>query len=379
MKKTLLTFVAFFAMMTMALAQTITWNSAEDWKGTGDKAEVISYTSGDYTLTASKEDGLTVPTVNGRSNDLRVYAKGKLTVSATKNFSKLVFNLSAQSKKRLAEIAADGGQVVVDKEANILTWTGDAKQLVLTVGDTTVYGSETGKAGQFCIASIVVGEGGGVTPEPEPEPQPDASVVFTETFAEGIGTFVIEDKQLSEPLKYVWKHDNHKYMKASAFIFDKTTETGACYAAESWLVSPVIDLTGKTGAALSFEHAANKYFKNPVTDFCVVKVKAEGGDWTNLTYSGVPTGENWDFVQAEADLKAYEGKKIQLAFVYLSNTKVAGTWEVKNVKVTANTQTGVESVEAAAGEQVIYDMSGRRVAKAVKGLYIINGKKVYVK
>ena len=41
--------------------------------------------------------------------------------------------------------------------------------------------------------------------------------------------------------------------------------------------------------------------------------------------------------------------------------------------------TGVESLEVNAENQVIYDLSGRRVAKAGKGLYIINGKKVLVK
>ena len=41
--------------------------------------------------------------------------------------------------------------------------------------------------------------------------------------------------------------------------------------------------------------------------------------------------------------------------------------------------TGVESIEVNADNQVIYDLSGRRVAKASKGLYIINGKKVLVK
>lgn len=41
--------------------------------------------------------------------------------------------------------------------------------------------------------------------------------------------------------------------------------------------------------------------------------------------------------------------------------------------------TGVESIEVNTDNQVIYDLSGRRVAKAGKGLYIINGKKVLVK
>lgn len=41
--------------------------------------------------------------------------------------------------------------------------------------------------------------------------------------------------------------------------------------------------------------------------------------------------------------------------------------------------TGVGSIEVNTDNQVIYDLSGRRVAKAGKGLYIINGKKVLVK
>lgn len=43
--------------------------------------------------------------------------------------------------------------------------------------------------------------------------------------------------------------------------------------------------------------------------------------------------------------------------------------------------TGVEGVveEVPAAEKVIYDLSGRRVAKMTKGLYIVNGKKVLVK
>ena len=38
--------------------------------------------------------------------------------------------------------------------------------------------------------------------------------------------------------------------------------------------------------------------------------------------------------------------------------------------------TGIENLEMAADKAVIYDLSGRRVSKAQKGLYIVNGKKV---
>ena len=41
--------------------------------------------------------------------------------------------------------------------------------------------------------------------------------------------------------------------------------------------------------------------------------------------------------------------------------------------------TGIETIETLAQDNVIYDLTGRRVEKAVKGLYIVNGKKVLVK
>ena len=40
---------------------------------------------------------------------------------------------------------------------------------------------------------------------------------------------------------------------------------------------------------------------------------------------------------------------------------------------------GISSLDAATEGAVIYDLSGRRVSKTVKGLYIVNGKKVAVK
>lgn len=43
------------------------------------------------------------------------------------------------------------------------------------------------------------------------------------------------------------------------------------------------------------------------------------------------------------------------------------------------TTTLIEDALATEGEKVVYDLSGRRVQKASKGLYIVNGKKVYVK
>ena len=60
---------------------------------------------------------------------------------------------------------------------------------------------------------------------------------------------------------------------------------------------------------------------------------------------------------------------------YLDN--VAG---VNGLKFVLDEVTGVESVEIATPvDNVYYDLSGRRIANPVKGFYILNGKKVYVK
>ncbi|MBO7280004.1 MAG: hypothetical protein J6V00_02450, partial [Bacteroidaceae bacterium] len=41
--------------------------------------------------------------------------------------------------------------------------------------------------------------------------------------------------------------------------------------------------------------------------------------------------------------------------------------------------TNVEEIEAVAEDNIYYDLSGRRVENPTKGIYILNGKKVYVK
>lgn len=49
---------------------------------------------------------------------------------------------------------------------------------------------------------------------------------------------------------------------------------------------------------------------------------------------------------------------------------------VKGFAFGADEETAIESVEAETANEEIFDLSGRKVSKAVKGLYIINGKKV---
>ena len=64
------------------------------------------------------------------------------------------------------------------------------------------------------------------------------------------------------------------------------------------------------------------------------------------------------------------------AYLKIKKSEFAGTQPVRGFAFKGTT-TGVESVESSNNApQAIYDLTGRRVSKAEKGIYIINGKKV---
>lgn len=198
----------------------------------------------------------------------------------------------------------------------------------------------------------------------------EVTLPYTETFKDDQGSFVIEDVNLSG-LTYVWKHDNYGYMKASAYA-------GSNKAAESWLISPTIDMTNIEKSTLTFEQCINKYFGN-VEEEATLWVKEDGGEWNQitLTYPTLPEDGNWsDFETQTIDLTSYAGKKIKIGFKYTSTEAAAGTWEVKNVSITG-LATGINKVEADT-ENVnapAYNLAGQRVNNSYKGIIIKNGKK----
>ena len=353
MKKLLLSFLSFFACCLALMAQTeITWSAASDWTGVEDKATSISYTSGDYTISASKETGSSSsPTVNATALDVRTYAKNQVMVSnSQENIKKLVFHISAQGKKRWTELTPSEGAVTHDVANGVIIWEGDAQFVMFGVGEKSVYGTDGAtKAGQFDFSSVTAytaadlesggGESGGG--EGGETPDPDENVtLYSETFGTNQGAFTIDNKVLPEGTTYVWAFASGYGMKATAYI-NKTN----C-ASESWLVSPKFDCTKATALTLSFSEAANFFTSaENVSAYTFVKVKEVGTDtWTDLTLSARAGGTNWNFTDGiTADLSAYVGKKMQIAFVYTSTAELAGTWEVKNFELKGKGEVTTES------------------------------------
>lgn len=374
MKKTLLFLFAFVLAAVNMVAQNevvIKWAGADAWTA-GDGT--LALTKAPFTVTLAKAEASNAPTINGNLNDARVYAKGTVNVvTKGENMTQIVFGLSAQGVKRLTKITASVGEVVESADAKTVTWTGAAKDVTFTVGEKAVLGSDgAAKAGQLCFDNITVVAGGTVTPDPNPEPQPqpnEKATIFTELFNVGQGDFTIDNKVMNDPLTFVWKADEkYGYMKASAYA------NKVAYASESWLVSPVIDLTQAKETELSFDEAAN--FFQTIDNFkaaCSLKVKEEGGEWTNVAYNVAVEGNSWTFGTATADLAAYDGKKIQLAFAYTSTAELAGTWEVKNLYVKAKTDKAPVVIEA----PVFTPKEGTYMDKVSVSIAAAEGLKIY--
>jgi hypothetical protein len=166
---------------------------------------------------------------------------------------------------------------------------------------------------------------GGVTPPPTP-----GTTIFSETFASGQGQFTIEDVMLPQELTYVWQHDaSYSCMKASAYV-------NQAYAAESWLISPVIDLSNASAATLKFDQAVNHASPDGALSV-MISTDYDGNvfqsTWTELSLSQWPAGNNWTFINSTSDLTPYLGQRVTIAFKYTSNFNASATWEVKNFVV----------------------------------------------
>ncbi len=203
------------------------------------------------------------------------------------------------------------------------TWVGQADEIEFAVAKNTQ------------INKIVVTLGGEVI-----NPDDIAKTLYTEAFTANEGSFTIDNKVMPEDLTYVWKFNSYGAV-ASAFANSTSYET------ESWLVSPVIDLTKATETSLEFTHALNKFSTiEAAKEQATVLVKVGDGEWAPLEGVVYPEEMGWTFIENSIDVsKLFDGKKVQVAFRYTSNSESAGTWEIKPFTVKGKGEATIEAVE----------------------------------
>ena len=155
---------------------------------------------------------------------------------------------------------------------------------------------------------------------------------------EGQGKLTIQNVICNEPLTYVWYYSAAYGMCASAF------KDNVSHESESWLVTPMIDLSRAKTPEFSFDHAFNKA-EGDFTNECTLFVSTDyAGDVTACTWNevewntnedgslNVPAGTVWTFQPTgKLDMSQYVGEKIYIAFRYKTLGGKSGTWEIKNL------------------------------------------------
>lgn len=151
--------------------------------------------------------------------------------------------------------------------------------------------------------------------------------IFDNNLIDNQGDFTIENVKLGDGLDYAWTTNSYG-MTANGYVSKKDHE------ADSWLISPVIDLRYASETALSFEHGVNFF-----TDIETAKtetsfnIREENGDWETVTIPYPETLGNTAVSTGAISLAQYEGKKIQLGFHYTSGATKSGRWQIKNVLI----------------------------------------------
>jgi hypothetical protein len=164
-----------------------------------------------------------------------------------------------------------------------------------------------------------------------------ATGFFTEEFNNGVGAFTAVNV-LGEQV-WVGQTYDGGCVTMSGFVNPNR------FANEDWLISPALDLTGKTGVKMIFREAMN--FAGNINEEAKVFVSLNytgsgdpnDADWTELTGFTRSPGNSWSFVDTSPiDLSAYDGKTIYVGFKYISTTSVAGTWEISRMLLTSSSK-----------------------------------------
>lgn len=326
---------------------------------------VTSLKLGDYLFELAQSEGASAnayyEAADPSAYTLRVYRGNSVTITAPTGEPMGTIQLTCTTVKAVSDqnvITASVGGVSYDDK--VITWTNsEAVESVTLTLPTNKVGSDNP---QIRISEVTISSNTGDVPGPV---EPAGTVIYENSCMDESCGFVVENLKLPEELEYVWTISDRYGLKASSFLNNEN------YEVDSYMVSPALDLTAATSSVtLAFEQATN-YFNDYTAD-CGVYVREVGSDnWESLGI--LPEQSNsWNFAPVELSMDQYAGKNVQIGFRYTCDGVKAGTWEIKNVKVTSANSSFVEKIESVqTSEAVYYDINGRRVNGTPEcGLYI---------
>lgn len=206
-------------------------------------------------------------------------------------------------------------------------------------------------------------------------PAPITGIFYEVNFkSAGLGEWEINDVVKPDAISEIWKYNASYGLVATAYLNPTN------YASESWVISPEIDLSVVQSAHLAFSHAAN-YFQNVKNDVTLwLQVEGEDGFTHKLDIPVYPT--SFTFLESgDIDLQDYVGKKVRLAFKYISTASKAGTYEIQNLRISTDPFETVtpEIPDEGTGSGTAEDPYDVAKADAIVAAGAATSDKVYVK
>ena len=149
--------------------------------------------------------------------------------------------------------------------------------------------------------------------------------------ADGVAPFT--DYNVLGEQNWYWAHFDGGCVVINGFV------GGAPRANENWLISPEIDLSGRTQVSMEIREAIN--FITSYNDMQVLVATDyengnpnNSGNWTLLEGFDRPQGDSWNFSDSGSiDLSEFENETIHIAFRYISTTSGAAAWEISEVRL----------------------------------------------
>lgn len=372
-----------------------------------------TFTSGDFTFTAKKNNGSTQPTKNANSKDLRHYAKNTIIISGAK-MTKMVFTISNAGKSRWAKVTASEGTMTVDQTKGTATWenTVGSSSVTLTVGDKNEYGTDAKtKAGQFNVDKVDItsdGQGGGETPTPPAEETKAENIAAFKALASGTtATLTLKNAQVVYKNVYTTKSGtNTEYYVRDASgaiqFFNTDLELNVNQVINGTVevtYSPFNELPeakktantsaekltitdGETAVPTKVTVAdltSNKYLCDLVTVENANIISETSGTYTNQ-YLTNGTDKVMIYNKFKTNVTISEGEGYDVTGV-LVTAKLSGNIVKELAPISAPVPTGINNIttEATDANAPVYNLSGQCVGKNAKGVLIKNGKKYVVK
>ena len=223
-------------------------------------------------------------------------------------------------------------------------WTARVFEFTLTEETELAFivmNNKTGNGASFLVddaalttANGSIGNGSDDNEEPE---APAAGEYLNATFYDSFGSFTTKEVVGN----FGWGIDaSYHHAKVSGYA------NGASQNAESWLISPAMNLTGETAANITFDYVINKGDANAAAANHKLLITSNyTGDvttttWTEIAYGAV-NNNNWTFNSTGAialPQSMMNKGAVVIAFKYMSSTANSSTWEVKNVVVSSATK-----------------------------------------